>query len=157
MKKLMRSFAVLAVVAAAVTLIACNNNPTGVSSGDLNEPKELQAIGNNRKIVLTFENYLMPGEKWNINAADFDQCNLDAFTAISVEASDLRLPLYQTPEHCGDVAIYIDGDDGKVNGKCGADSFRAREITLINNSEMGLSVKATVVGDEVINDPHGTK
>jgi len=157
MKTLKRIFTLLTVLTATVTLIACNNNPSGVSSGDLHEQKELQAIENNRKIVLTLENYLMPGEKWNINAADFDQCSLDAFTAISVEAIDLRLPIYQTPEHCGDVAIYIDGDDGKVNGKCGADSFRAREITLINNSEMGLSIKATVVGDEVRYDPNGTK
>ncbi|MBX7043350.1 MAG: hypothetical protein K1X85_10660 [Ignavibacteria bacterium] len=157
MQTLKRSFAMLAVLAATVTLIACNNNPTGVSSGDQKERTEHGAIGNSGKIVLTFENYLMPGEKWNINAAEFDQCNLDAFTAVSVEAIDLRLPAYQTPEHCGDIAIYIDGDEGKVNGKCGADNFRAREITLINNSEMGLSVKATIIGTEAVSDPNGSK
>jgi hypothetical protein len=108
------------------------------------------------KKVLNFETFLVPGEKWTISVSDFDQLGLDAFISVSVDATDLRVPAYQTTEECGSIGIIIDGRSAASNSKCRADNFEASSITLVNNSDKSLSVSALIIGIEK-SKPNGTK
>lgn len=113
-------------------------------SGSMSE--ELLTGKDYQKKVLNVEAYLEAGQKWDISTADFDQYGLDAFVAVTVDADSPRLPIFNEPGMCGMIGISIDGKDASSKNSCSADSFEAQGITLANNSETGLSVKAVLIG-----------
>lgn len=129
----------------ALIASVCAHNPANSQSETENSRKAgstIQDKGTKDKSIL-FNMFLQAGENYAIDACDFDQQGLDGFSAEALEIFDPGLPIYQ-PDHCSDVDIYVDFDGKTVRGNCNASNFKAREIVLVNNSDIGLDVAATI-------------
>lgn len=147
MKTLKFSTALAAtILICALIASGCSQNPASSQSGTENSRtagSSNQDKGTKDKTIAV-NVFLQAGEKYAIDASNFDQYGFDGFSAVSLEISDPRLPIYQ-PDYCSDVDIYVDYDGKTVRGNCSASNFKSREIVLVNNSEIGLEVAATIL------------
>lgn len=127
---------------------ACSQNPVSDQSAASSslQSSELATYKDKGKKVLNVDVFLNAGEKWKISTSDFDQYGLDAFVAITVDAADPRVPVYQTTGECGQIGIYISGSYAATQSKCSAENFESSEIVLVNHSSTGLAVSAVIIG-----------
>lgn len=149
MKTAKRNLALgLLAIMLTVFAAACNQNPVSDLSGTGSslQSSELATYKDQGKKVLNVDVFLSAGEKWKISTSDFDQYGLDAFVAITVDATDPRVPVYQTSGECGQIGIYVSGKNAATQSKCAADNFESNEIVLVNHSSIGLSVSAVIIG-----------
>lgn len=146
MKTLKLSTALAAtILICALIASGCSQNPANSQSGIENvgtAGSNSQDKGTKDKSILV-NVFLQAGEKHRVSASNFDQYGLDGFSGVTLEIFDPRLPIYQ-PEHCSDVEILVEYDGKIVRGNCSASKFKTQEIVLVNNSEIGLEVAATI-------------
>ncbi len=157
MKTLKVSTAIaITILFCALIASGCSYNPSDSQSGAGQTDKtgnKVTAQSLNEKTLLV-SRIMEAGEKYVIRASDFDQYGLIDFRSVALEISDPRVPIYQ-PDHCTDVEIVVEYDGKLIYEKCSASNFSANEILLINHSDIGLVVEASVVCNMV--DPKLSK
>lgn len=140
----------LAVFFWMVSFTGCSQSP--LETNHLTSSSSVSPSGAQSSGTETVQFALEPGGKYIITTSDFGKSGLAAFTSVSLEISDPRVPIYQ-PDHCDEVDIVIDGYDDFTNTGCNASSFRAESIAIVSRSEMTLEVKADLGTLSVVKDP----